>query len=75
MALYISNLFGCFSESSSSESKRYKCDGNVCVLRNPKEEISSTKRSSSSINRNIKPSKRNFWTSSFSLLSPKGSQV
>ncbi|RDY04439.1 hypothetical protein CR513_11855, partial [Mucuna pruriens] len=36
MASYLSNIFGCFSESSS-ESKGYICDGNVCVLSKPKE--------------------------------------
>ncbi|KAI4308000.1 hypothetical protein L6164_031120 [Bauhinia variegata] len=37
MGLYnLSNVFGCFSESSS-ESKRCICDGDVCVLRIQKE--------------------------------------
>ncbi|BAT80704.1 hypothetical protein LR48_Vigan07g023400 [Vigna angularis] len=43
MALYLSNLFGCFSECST-ESKRYICDGNVCVLKNPKENLANRQK-------------------------------
>ncbi|RDX67288.1 hypothetical protein CR513_53856, partial [Mucuna pruriens] len=38
MAAYLSNMFGCFSEGSS-ESRRYICDGDVCVLKRPKENL------------------------------------
>ncbi|KAL2316744.1 hypothetical protein Fmac_030620 [Flemingia macrophylla] len=38
MAMYLSNIFGCFSECSP-ESERYICDGNVCVLKKQKENI------------------------------------
>ncbi|CAL0317470.1 unnamed protein product [Lupinus luteus] len=48
MAMYLSNIFGCFSESSP-ESKRYICDGTVCVLKKPKENLH--KRSSSTSNK------------------------
>ncbi|KAI4306104.1 hypothetical protein L6164_029412 [Bauhinia variegata] len=44
--LYLSNILGCFSGSSSSESKRYVCNGNVCVLRNQKEIIAEKKSKS-----------------------------
>ncbi|KAL6284004.1 hypothetical protein ACE6H2_014933 [Prunus campanulata] len=37
MAL-LSNILSCFSEASSqTQSKRYICDGDVCVLRNQKQ--------------------------------------
>ncbi|KAK7300060.1 hypothetical protein RJT34_10892 [Clitoria ternatea] len=44
MVLHLSNMFGCFSESKP-ESKRYTCDGDVCVLRNPKKNIVGNKAS------------------------------
>ncbi|KAK4727307.1 hypothetical protein R3W88_032224 [Solanum pinnatisectum] len=34
MALF--NFCSCFSESSDSESSRFVCNGDVCVLRDPK---------------------------------------
>ncbi|RZB67067.1 hypothetical protein D0Y65_037455, partial [Glycine soja] len=39
IAMYLSNIFGCFSEGSPEESQKYTCDGNVCVLKNPKENM------------------------------------
>ncbi|PON51480.1 hypothetical protein PanWU01x14_215620 [Parasponia andersonii] len=44
MAL-LSNIFSCFSESSDSpESKRYICNGDVCVLRKPKGNVMKTSK-------------------------------
>ncbi|KAH0986974.1 hypothetical protein GBA52_014151 [Prunus armeniaca] len=38
MALHLlSNILSCFSEAPQTQSKRYICDGDVCVLRNQKQ--------------------------------------
>ncbi|CAJ2633960.1 unnamed protein product [Trifolium pratense] len=44
MALHLSNIFGCFSESSP-QSKRYTCNGDVCVLRKTSKEENLDKKS------------------------------
>lgn len=78
MALYLSNIFGCFSESSSPQSKRYECNGDVCVLRNPKENInkkaSNTNNKQKQFSRfSIKWSPRSrFWIARLMILLQTG---
>uniref|UniRef100_A0A803R801 Uncharacterized protein n=1 Tax=Cannabis sativa TaxID=3483 RepID=A0A803R801_CANSA len=60
MAL-LSNIFGCFS----SQPKRYICDGDVCVLRNPKQ--------NAIVNKSSKYKRKQSVGISMSLLSMKKS--
>ncbi|KAJ1389554.1 hypothetical protein SESBI_38171 [Sesbania bispinosa] len=75
MALYLSNIFGCFSDSESSppQSKRYICDDNVCILRSTKENLGNGRKKAST--KNIKPKPKQSLRTSFARLSAKRSAV
>ncbi|KAM7498895.1 hypothetical protein LguiA_023309 [Lonicera macranthoides] len=52
MALF-SNFFSCFSETSPQPS-RFVCNGDVCVLRNPKASSSSAPQKTNNLRRRLR---------------------